>query len=486
MSAVLIGGQASFLAAPERHPLRPYQADDLRKILALLARGVKGTLYECPTGGGKTKIFTEAADVVTREGWSVWIFVHRRELLWQASRALASLGVSHGVIAPGQPLTDDLVQVVSIDTVGARLVSLLPRLRRVHLAIVDEAHHIVAGKWRQVLAQMSQAQILGVTATPFRYDGKGLGDLFTEAVRGPSIGDLIELGYLAPPAVFAPPTNINLAKVKKRAGDYAVDELARVMDTDEVTLPAVRHYAKICGGVPAIAFCVSVEHAHNVAAQFSKAGWAAAAIDGSMSIQQRDGAIQALASGRLQVLTSCEIVSEGTDIPVVGAAILLRPTKSTGLYLQQIGRILRIYEGKTEAIIIDQVANVAEHGMPTERRSWSLAGGLRGLERAVTATRRCRSCFYVCAKGPERCPRCSRKYPVPKTHAVSEVKLAAMPGFGELSAERIASMTLKSLLPLAKTREDLMLVAQIRGYKRGWVDYVMRERSGIGITRRYA
>lgn len=488
MSA-LVGGQHTLFASAEDAPtLRPYQRRDVDKMLACLQRGVKGTLYALPTGGGKTVELVEVTSTVVAEGWEVWIFVHRRELLRQTSRMLERAGIDHGIVAPGQPLTNDLVQVASIDTAGARLDQLRPRLAHVRLAIVDEAHHVVANKWQRVIKAMERALLLGVTATPFRYDGKGLGEFFRQAIEGPSIGDLIRDGYLAPPAVFAPPAKIDLSKVKRRGGDYVAGDLAKVMDTDEHILPAVRHYARICPGVPAIAFCAGVEHARHVAAQFSAAGWAARSIDGEMSPAQRDAAIQALGDGRLQVLTSCEIISEGTDIPIVGAAILLRPTKSTGLYLQQVGRVLRLYEGKTEAIIIDQVGNVAEHGMPDEMRTWSLGGGLKGLERAVTATRRCRHCHYVCAKGPEACPRCSRKYPVLKAVGPSEVQLAAMPGIAGLSAELVSRMKLNDILPLAKTEQDLWRVAAIKGYKKGWVDHVLRERdaaSGYAARRRF-
>lgn len=478
MSAIVSGQAGLFDPASARPALRPYQERGVTEILACLHRGVD-PLYALPTAGGKTTIFTAVTEIVTGLGWEVWILVHRRELLRQASDRLRSMGISHGLVAPGEPLTDDRVQVASIDTLLARLESLRHRLARVRLAIIDEAHHVVAAKWQAVLTAMRNALRLGVTATPFRYDGKGLGEHFRCAVEGPSVADLIRDGYLARPAIFAPPAKLDLSKVKKRGGDYVAADLAKAVDTDDLTLPAVRHYARICGGVPAVAFCAGVEHARHVAAQFKAGGWDAASIDGDMSTAERDRAIRMLATGRLSVLTSCDIISEGTDLPIVGAAILLRPTESTGLYLQQVGRVLRTYPGKTEAIIIDQVGNVARHGMPDERRLWSLEGGLKGLERAVTATRRCRYCHFVCAQGPAACPRCCRAYPKPPVAAVPEVALATMPGIAGLSAERIGRMKLVDILPLAQTEDDLKTVAAIKGYKRGWVRHVLNERAAI-------
>ncbi len=477
MSAI-VSGQASLFASdvPKRPTLRPYQERGVAEILACLQRGVD-PLYGLPTAGGKTTVFVAIAETVVEQGWEVWILVHRRELLKQASARLLSMGISHGLIAPGEPLTDDLVQVASVDTVLARLDQLRSRLARVRLAIIDEAHHVVASKWQRVLDAMVKALRLGVTATPFRYDGRGLGEHFQQAIEGPTVAELIRDGYLARPAIFAPPAKLDLSKVKKRGGDYVAADLAKAVDTDELTLPAVRHYARICGGVPAVVFCAGVEHARHVAQQFQAGGWDAAAIDGEMSVAERDRAIRHLASGRLSILTSCDIISEGTDLPIVGAAILLRPTESTGLYLQQVGRVLRTYEGKGEAIIIDQVGNVAKHGMPDERRLWSLDGGLKWLERAVNATRRCRSCHFVCAKGPTACPHCGRSYPKPPMAAVPEVALASMPSIGGVSAEMIARMKLVDILPLAQTEDDLRRIAAIKGYKRGWVRHVLNDRA---------
>ena len=490
MSAIVSGQHSLFTdAGPKRPTLRPYQERGVAEILACLQRRVD-PLYALPTAGGKTTIFTAVTEVVIGQGWEVWIIVHRRELLRQASERLLAMGISHGLVAPGEPLTNDPVQVASVDTLLARLDTLRHRLTKVRLAIIDEAHHVVASKWQRVLEAMINALRLGVTATPFRYDGKGLGEHFRQAIEGPSVAELIRDGYLAKPAIFAPPANLDLSKVKKRGGDYVAADLAKAVDTDELTLPAVRHYARICGGVPAVVFCAGVEHARHVAQQFQAGGWAAASIDGEMTTAERDRAIRSLATGRLSVLTSCDIISEGTDLPIVGAAILLRPTESTGLYLQQVGRVLRTYPGKTEAIIIDQVGNVAKHGMPDERRLWSLDGGLKGLERAVTATRRCRYCHFVCAKGPTHCPHCARAYPKPPVAAVPEVALATMPGIAGLSAERIATMKYKDILPLAQTEEDLHRVASINGYKRSWVQRVLQERAAVTargyMQRRYA
>lgn len=457
-----------------RPTLRPYQERAVVEILACLERGIRGTLYTLPTAGGKTVIFSEVISDVARMGWDVAVLVHRRELLHQSSRMLTRAGIGHGIIAPGHPMTDEPVQVASIDTVGARMDRLRDRLQRFRLAVLDEAHHLPAAKWAGAVREMTGAQLLGVTATPFRTDGKGLGEFFNVALRGPSIRRLIDQGFLSDFAVFAPPNQVNLQGVRKRGGDYVAGEVARVVDTDDLTQQAVREYARICPGEPAIAFCATVAHAQHVAAAFTRAGWLARSVDGRMATGDRDRAIQDLAEGRIQVLTSCEIISEGTDVPIVSAAILLRPTASTVLYLQQVGRVLRINPGKERAYILDLVGNVGRHGMPDAERQWDLKGGLRGLERAVEGTRRCGSCWHVCAMGPARCPACGTPYPAART---APPRPAA--GLHLLTDAQIARMQHRNLLDLARTEHDLRRIAAVRGYKPAWVSYVMRERRGV-------
>jgi superfamily II DNA or RNA helicase len=204
-----------------------------------------------------------------------------------------------------------------------------------------------------------------------------------------------------------------------------------------------------------------------------------ALIEGKMKKGDRDRAIAGLASGRHQILFSIDCVSEGVDVPIVGAGLMLRPTASTGLYLQQIGRLRRIYPGKDCAVLLDMVGNWSRHGMPNAERTWSLTEGVKGQEKAVKAVRRCSKCHFVSERGPERCANCNRKYPVPvvRPGVPSENQLAAMPGFGSLTAMQIASAQLGALLPLAKSRFELERIAAIKAYRKGWVDHVLRERA---------
>jgi DNA repair protein RadD len=182
------------------------------------------------------------------------------------------------------------------------------------------------------------------------------------------------------------------------------------MDRPTITGSAIEHYLRLCPGVPAIAFCASVKHAEHVAELFNAAGVSSESLTGDLSDATRKHRIMSLASGRIKVLAACDIVSEGTDIPVVTAAILLRPTQSTGLYLQQVGRALRPHPGKSCAIILDHVGNCLRHGLPDEVRQWSIdEGEVRSRNKKTASLPRsksCEKCYAVYSTILRACPQC--------------------------------------------------------------------------------
>lgn len=449
--------------------LRDYQRRAVDDLRAAYARGARAPLFVLATGGGKTFTFVYVAQNAVARGNRVLILVHRQELLMQASRSLSAMGVQHGLIAAGHPQTDEPVQVASVQT-------LVRRLARgplsFDLIVVDESHHAVAGSWRKIIQSLPNARVLGVTATPIRSDGKGLRDVFDAMVLGPSIGELIALGYLVQPVVYAPPTPLDLTGVRRRMGDFDQAQLAERLDKPAITGSAVGHYAKLCNGKPAIAFCVSVAHAQHVAEQFRAAGFRAQSIDGSMHDTERKRAIDDLGTGRLHVLTSCDIISEGTDIPVVSAAILLRPTQSMGLYLQQVGRTLRPALGKDRAIILDHVGNCHRHGMPDADRQWSL-DGVQSTKRAANdnapTLRQCEKCYAVFLPRAV-CPECGHVHEI-KARQIDEVD-------GELQQVQVLAAKRARRLEIshARTREALEKIAAQRGYKPGWVRMMMQVR----------
>ncbi len=434
--------------------LRPYQHDWINRIRDAYRAGHRRVLAQSPTGSGKTVAFAYLSAKIAAAGQAVLILVHRRELTSQAHAKIPAAGI----IAAGYTPTPGPVQIASVQSL----------IRRQHppadYVIVDEAHHATAGTYRAILDRYPDARVLGVTATPCRTSGAGLGDVFTDMVTGPTVADLTAAGWLAPAVVYAP-AGIDTDGVPRRGGDYAAGALAIRADRPHITGSAVEYYRRLADGEPAIAFCVSRAHAVHVAAQFTNAGYRAAPVDGDTPTVERDRLIAGLATGDVQVLTSCDLISEGVDVPVVSVGLMLRPTESLALWLQQCGRILRPAGGKTRALILDHAGNTARHGLPDEPREWTLDAhrAVRGGE-TPPPVRQCPACFYAHRPAPT-CPACGWDYR-PAERLIAERA-------GEL--ERVA-VARKRAAGMARTREQLEAVARERGYKQGWVHMMLRAR----------
>jgi DNA repair protein RadD len=431
------------------------------------------------TGGGKTVIFCHIAQKTAERGKNVLILVHRVELLRQTSKALEKSGVYHGLINPRY--TPDLnapVQVASVQT----LINRLSKINPPDLIIIDEAHHAIAGSWRKVIDYFPNAKILGVTATPERGDGKGLDNIFDSLVVGPQTADLIALGYLVKPIIYAPPKQLDLSHVKIVRGDYDKNEIGEIMDKPTITGSAVEHYSKFCSGVPAVVFCISVIHAENVAEQFRLAGYSAYSVDGSMDDDVRTRILNGLGNGTIQVVTSCDIISEGTDIPSITCAILLRPTQSTGLYIQQVGRALRLSEGKEHAIILDHVGNVKEHGFPDDIRDYSLEGKKKTKKAKKEQNEnikadQCESCYAMFEPAPI-CPYCKHPNEKMKQREIAEVEgnLERLEKEQQDENVRIEKAQARKSVGKARTLEDLLKIQKEKGYKNGWAHHIMKAR----------
>lgn len=395
--------------------LRDYQQKGNDDILHAFRQGYRAPLYVGATGSGKTVQFCDIAERVQSKGKRVDILVHRKEILNQTSLHLKRLGLDHGVIAPGYPMTGDKIQAASVYTIAKRLKKISPP----NIIIVDECHHSAAATWFNTINYFPDAFICGFTATPYRLDGKGLGvsagGFYDILIEGPKTHELMEMGRLSPAITYAPPTPINRDLIKNKGSDFGISESETAVNKRVITGCAISHYNRICPGVPAIAFCTTIRHAENVAEQFNAAGISALSIDGTLTDQQRRYRIDCLANGKIKVLTSCEIISEGTDIPVVTAGILLRPTQSLSLYLQQCGRVLRPAPqiNKKYAYILDHVGNCFEHGFVHDVREWSLNGDIkkkRGSSENINPLRRCKQCYAMFPTYIKVCPQCGCNY----------------------------------------------------------------------------
>jgi len=448
--------------------LRPYQQEDIERIRAAYASAQR-VLYQGATGSGKTILFATVVAGAAARGKRVTILGHRDEIVRQIADALTGLDVAHGIIAAGYDEAPELpVQVASVATLARRLHHLNPRP---DLLVVDESHHAAAKTWRKIIDAVPEAKILGLTATPQRLDGKGLDDIFDVLVLGPSVAELIAQGYLSRFATFAPARRLDLSHIRTRAGDYAVDELAETMSAGVIIEGAVDEYVRLCAGVPAIAFCVDIAHSELVAAAFADRGFRAAHVDGATSSAERRALIAALGTGEIQVLTNCGLISEGLDVPVVTAAILLRPTKSLALHLQQVGRALRPAPGKAKALILDHAGNTWRFGPADVERRWSLEGRA-GKGDSPPPLQRCPCCGAIIPAAAMSCPECGAVLRVPQPKAPHVERAGAT----LVATDRLATMSYSQALRWAGAdRDRLRLVASARGYKSGWVWHRLQE-----------
>ena len=443
--------------------LRSYQEQAIQNLRGAYAVGHRSPLLCLPTGGGKTCILASIAAQAAARGRNVLILVHRRELIHQTASKLAWVGLEHGIIAAGHQVTDARVQVASVQT-------LVRRLSRVawqpSLVIIDEAHHAAAGSWRQILEHWPDAYRLGVTATPCRVDGRGLSEAFDQLVVGPSVADLIDAGFLSAARIYAPPVVADLSAVKRRAGDYANEQAAAAMDRPTVTGDAIAHYQRLAGAQQAIAFCCNVAHAVSVCDAFETAGIGTALLLGNTT--DRDQVVADFAAGITRVLVTVDVVSEGFDVPAASCAILLRPTQSLGLYLQQVGRVLRPAPGKSAAIILDHVGNVTRHGFPDDAREWSLAeGAVKRAGTAAPSVRTCPECFAAFKPQPQ-CPICGAQCAPIKSRVIKQLA-------GELQElRRTEQRAARRDQGQARTLPELIALGQARGMKNpvGWAKHV--------------
>jgi superfamily II DNA or RNA helicase len=443
--------------------LRPYQQQLVTDIRLQYQLGHRKVLAVLPTGAGKTVCFSHIAQSAARKGNRVLIAVHRQELLDQACRSLPML---YGVIAANRAMDlSAAVQVASVQTLARRLHK-LPR-DFFQLVIIDEAHHSNAGTWARTLEHFHQAHLLGVTATPIRLDGRGLGEHYQAMVEGPSAAWLTDNGYLAPARVLAPP-GFDTTGLRKRMGDFDTREAEHRIGT--IMGDCVGHYRKHLDGQTAIAFCCSVAHAEAVASLFQCNGIPAASIDGSMTSEQRRDLLQALGTGRIKVLTSCALIGEGVDVPSVGGCILLRPTASVALHLQMIGRCLRPQPGK-RAVVLDHVGNTIRMGHHLEPRDWTLDGIKKRDRDKAPSVKVCPQCFAAMASQAKQCGECGHQF-APEARELQQVE-------GELV--EVAARERKREQGKAQTLDDLRQLAQKRGFKRGWAERVYQAR----LAKRY-
>jgi len=421
--------------------LRGYQTDLIADVRDAWGQGALNVMAVLPTGGGKTVCF---GTILREHNGASCAIAHRSELVGQMSTTLAKLQVRHRIIAPVGTIRDIVTRhmhetgrswhdpmapaaVAGVDTLIKR--DLGSWAEQVTLWVTDECQHLLASnKWGKGVSLFPNARGLGVTATPVRADGRGLGrgsdGLIDRMVLGPTMRELIDAGYLTDYRIFAPASDINLANVpvSDTTGDFSAPALRDAAKRSHVTGDIVENYMKIAPGKLGVTFCVSVELAGETAARYRAAGVPAEMVSANTPELERAAILRKFARRELLQLVNVDLFGEGFDLPAIEVVSMGRPTASYGLYVQQFGRACRPMENKDRAIIIDHVGNVLRHGLPDAPRVWTLdrrERRARNKEELLQPVRVCPECTIVYEKFHLACPHCGH-VPVPKSRAAPE------------------------------------------------------------------
>ena len=424
--------------------LRDYQRRAISEVSLAWRAGYKRPCIVIPCGGGKSIITADMAKRVTDNDNRVLFLVHRKELCEQIEGTFRSYGVN-----------PDLCSVMMVQTASRQV----DRLERPRLIITDENHHCLAGSYRKIYDHFGDVYCVGVTATPVRLNGGGLGEINDKLIIGPTVRELIGRNCLADFDYYAPQVADLSGLRRKSTGDFDMTQAAELLGKPAIYGDIIRHYRKLADGVKAICYCPTIAHSMEVAQRFTDAGIPAAHIDGDTNKQVRAQTIQDFRDGKIMILCNVDLISEGFDVPDCGCSILLRPTKSLTLYIQQAMRCMRYREGK-RAVIIDHVGNVHRFGLPDLDREWRLDPKPQKKQEKTVSVKQCTECFYTHAPAPA-CPKCGHVYEKTEREIMEERKEQEL----QKIERRVSMMHSASE---CKSMKELSVYAKQHGYKPGW------------------
>ena len=464
-------------------PMRDYQHQAIRDLRGSLAVGNKRVLLQLATGAGKTRIAAEVCRMAQAKRSRVLFLAPRRELITQAAQAFAKQGLWPGVIMAGEQMARSRdLQVASFDTLHARAVrTARMAMPEADVVIVDEAHLSLADTRKEIIGHYADAVVIGLTATPARGDGRGLGEIYEDLVFGPSIRHLTDSGFLVPLRYFAP-TAPDLEALKlNRDGDYAEAGLAKRMDTPQLVGDVVDNWQRIARDRATVVFCVNRAHSRNVRDRFLAVGVTAEHLDGETPNDERAAILGRVRSGETQVLCNVFVASYGLDIPRLDCAVLARPTKNIALYLQTVGRVMRTADGKPDALVIDHSGAVKENGFVEDFIPWSLDENERVKDRKERSQKeqaeakeiQCPNCKAM-FKARRDCPACgyqviaaAKAIPTHEAELVELERTARKDNRDATWEEKRAFMA------------GLKAYASEHGYREGWAANKYRERFGV-------
>lgn len=463
--------------------LRGYQVAAIEAMRAEVRAGRKAFILQAPTGSGKTLCAAGVIQGAVEKGKRVVFLAPRRELIHQCVEKLEWAGVPSGIIMAGE-VGDSMapVQVACVPTLHARAVQRKRmELPEADLVIQDECHLALAQTYRHILETYRDrgAVVIGLTATPARGDGKALGLVFESIVPTCSVSSLVDQGFLVPQTYYSP-AKPDLAGVKIRAGDYAEDQLERAMDKPKLIGDIVTNWQRLASDRQTVVFASGVQHSIHLRDEFRRAGIRAEHLDGKTPLDERAAILRRVATGDVQVLCNCMVLTYGWDSPSVSCAVLARPTKSLVLYLQMAGRVLRPAPGKDSgALILDHSGVVQEIGFVDDEYPWSLDGSTKIQERMTAGPKKpkpvvCPQCKFT-FKCADCCPRCGWKPAARKGKVVETLD-------GDLQETKRGGKQKTRVYTVAEKQRwysELLHYARTHGYKDGWASHKYRTLLGV-------
>ncbi len=360
--------------------LRQYQKDNKEKIYEVWETK-RSVMLQMPTGTGKTRLFSsiikdiESYSDSNNVDISILVMVHRMELIDQIVKTLLThYNLKSGVIQAGYRQSPELcLQVASVQTLSRRLEKWAEK--RFDFIIVDEAHHVPAESYIKIINAFPDAKILGVTATPYRLNGEGFTDIFDELIVSPSVKEFIDMGVLSKYDYYSVRPNSEIQRELDKiriyqGGDYTDADMTRVCDNDHIRAQVVETYLKYAKGKKGIIYTINKEHNYNLCCDFRRNGIRTVAIDSNTPTEIRLKYIDDFKNGKIDIICNVNIFSEGFDCPDIEFIQLARPTQSLSMYLQQVGRGLRIAKGKEKCLFLDNVGLYNRFGFPSAKRKW--------------------------------------------------------------------------------------------------------------------
>lgn len=449
------------------YKLHQYQTELVNQARNEFANGKKSVLIVSPAGSGKSVIIAEIARLTVSKGGQVLFMVHRKELVEQITNSFKTNDV-------------DLNKCV-IMTVG-KIARRLDQLPKPTLIITDETHHSLAKTYQKIYDYWSNVPRLGFTATPWRLSGKGFKDIYDSMIEGPTVKWLIDHHYLAPYEYYSVKLVDDNKLKRSSTGDYTNKSIDNAIG-NTIFGDVIKTYQDKAKGRKTIVYAHSIDFSKKVAQQFNEAGISAAHCDAKTPAKEREQIMADFKSGKLKVLCNVDLISEGFNVPDCSCVIMLRPTKSLVLDIQQSMRSMRYQPSKT-AIIIDHVANYTRFGLPDDDREWSLDDRKKqgnSNQKSEVCTTMCTNCFAILPAGTRICPYCDYEIEI----ETQEKQIDETAGIEEITPDFImtADYSLVKYSHMkpedAMSVNDLKGIQQARNYKPGWLYFQMKMRGWV-------